>query len=49
MVATDNLYTSRLEQRLRAVETNVLTQIKVWPLNFSSLVRNGLTLPPFNS
>ncbi|EDW09701.1 syndetin [Drosophila mojavensis] len=45
LVATDNLYTPRLEQRLRAVETNVLTQIKVWPLNFSSLINNELANP----
>ncbi|KAH8253234.1 hypothetical protein KR032_004363 [Drosophila birchii] len=42
MVATDNLHTPRLEQRLRAVELNVLPQIKLWPLNFSSLVRISL-------
>ncbi|EDW00668.1 syndetin [Drosophila grimshawi] len=45
LVSTDILYTPRLEQRLRAVETNVLTQIKVWPLNFSSLTNNELANP----
>ncbi|KAH8297497.1 hypothetical protein KR044_013452 [Drosophila immigrans] len=45
LVATDNLYTPCLEQRLRAVESNVITQIKVWPLNFSSLINNELANP----
>lgn len=34
----DNLFTPRLEQRMRAVESKLVTQIKIWPLNFSSLV-----------
>lgn len=34
----DNLFTPRLEHRLRAVESKLVTQIKIWPLNFSSLV-----------
>ncbi|XP_060658708.1 syndetin [Drosophila nasuta] len=45
LVATDNLYTPYLEQRLRAVESNVVNQIKVWPLNFSSLINNELANP----
>ncbi|XP_017839897.1 syndetin [Drosophila busckii] len=45
LVAMDNLYTPRLEQRLRSVESNVLPQIKVWPLNFSSLTNNELANP----
>ncbi|XP_068145316.1 syndetin [Drosophila tropicalis] len=45
LVPTDNLYTPRLEQRLRSVETNVLPQIKLWPLNFSSLANNELANP----
>ncbi|XP_016930475.2 syndetin [Drosophila suzukii] len=44
-VATENMYTPRLEQRLRSVETNVLPQIKLWPLNFSSLANNELANP----
>ncbi|XP_017049931.1 syndetin [Drosophila ficusphila] len=44
-VATDNMYTPRLEQRLRSVETNILSQIKLWPLNFSSLANNELANP----
>lgn len=34
----DNLYTPRLEHRLRAVESKLVHQIKIWPLNLSSLV-----------
>lgn len=34
----DNLYTPRLELRLRAVESKLVHQIKIWPLNLSSLV-----------
>lgn len=34
----DNLFTPRLEHRMRAVESKLVTQIKIWPLNFSSLV-----------
>ncbi|BFG04869.1 syndetin [Drosophila madeirensis] len=45
LVATDNMYTPRLERRLRAVEANVLPQIKLWPLNFSSLANNELANP----
>ncbi|KAH8233815.1 hypothetical protein KR026_012664 [Drosophila bipectinata] len=45
LVATDNLYTRNLEMRLQTVETNVLPQIKLWPLNFSSLANNELVNP----
>ncbi|KAH8395387.1 hypothetical protein KR222_009619 [Zaprionus bogoriensis] len=45
LVVTDNLYTPRLEQRIRALESNVVTQIKIWPLNFSSLTNNELANP----
>ncbi|XP_034653173.1 syndetin [Drosophila subobscura] len=45
LVATENMYTPRLERRLRAVEANVLPQIKLWPLNFSSLANNELANP----
>ncbi|XP_034478731.1 syndetin isoform X2 [Drosophila innubila] len=45
IVATDNLYTPRLEERLRGVESNVLTHVKAWPLNFSSLINNELANP----
>lgn len=34
----DNLYTPRLEHRLRTVESKLVHQIKIWPLNLSSLV-----------
>ncbi|XP_016976178.1 syndetin [Drosophila rhopaloa] len=44
-VATDNMYTPRLEQRLRLVESNILSQLKLWPLNFSSLANNELANP----
>lgn len=39
----DNLYTPRLEHRLRAVESKLVHQIKMWPLNLSSLVIPILT------
>ncbi|XP_017148549.1 syndetin [Drosophila miranda] len=45
LVPTDNMYTPRLERRLRSVEANVLPQIKLWPLNFSSLANNELANP----
>ncbi|KAH8401503.1 hypothetical protein KR009_005924 [Drosophila setifemur] len=45
LVATENLYTPQLENRLRALEANVLPQIKLWPLNFSSLANNELANP----
>ncbi|XP_030378131.1 syndetin isoform X2 [Scaptodrosophila lebanonensis] len=45
IVPIGSLYTPRLEQRFRAVEKNVLKQIKMWPLNFSSLANNELANP----
>ncbi|KAH8277774.1 hypothetical protein KR018_006543 [Drosophila ironensis] len=45
LVPTENLHARQLESRLRALETNVLPQIKLWPLNFSSLANNELANP----
>lgn len=34
----DKFYSYKLEQKLEYVTRNVVPNIKIWPLNFSSLV-----------
>lgn len=40
----DNFYSAKLEQKLENVRVNILPNIKIWPLNFSSLVRTFFNL-----
>ncbi|XP_054728286.1 syndetin [Anastrepha obliqua] len=44
-VTMEKYYKARLEQKLQAVLQNVVTKIKIWPLNFSSLINNELANP----
>ncbi|XP_036319292.1 syndetin [Rhagoletis pomonella] len=44
-VTMEKYYNARLEQKLQSVLQNVVTNIKIWPLNFSSLINNELANP----
>ncbi|KAI8118797.1 hypothetical protein FF38_10946 [Lucilia cuprina] len=44
-VQMDNFYSNKLEQKLVYVKQNILPNIKIWPLNFTSLINNELANP----
>ncbi|XP_011182003.2 syndetin [Zeugodacus cucurbitae] len=44
-VTMEKFYNARLEQKLQTVLQHVVTNIKIWPLNFTSLINNELANP----
>uniref|UniRef100_A0A1I8MG52 Uncharacterized protein n=1 Tax=Musca domestica TaxID=7370 RepID=A0A1I8MG52_MUSDO len=44
-VQMETLYAPKLEQKLELVSQKVVPNIKIWPLNFSSLINNELANP----
>ncbi|XP_059223525.1 syndetin [Stomoxys calcitrans] len=44
-VQMETFYSQKLEQKLEFVRQNVIPNIKIWPLNFSSLINNELANP----
>uniref|UniRef100_A0A1A9UUY6 Coiled-coil domain-containing protein 132 n=1 Tax=Glossina austeni TaxID=7395 RepID=A0A1A9UUY6_GLOAU len=45
VVQMENFYSPKLEEKLDYVSHHVLPNIKIWPLNFSSLINNELANP----
>ncbi|XP_067640510.1 syndetin isoform X3 [Eurosta solidaginis] len=44
-ITMEKFYNARLEQKLQTVQQKIVSNIKMWPLNFSSLINNELANP----
>ncbi|XP_055843891.1 syndetin [Episyrphus balteatus] len=44
-VQMEKFYTSKIEVKLKTIDEKIIPKIKIWPLNFSSLLNNELANP----